>query len=420
MYYISPSQEEQGDMRLWWERNDLGFSNEGRLQLGGKDLASLAEACPTPVFLYSLPRAIANLQAVHAALDSAGITKHRIFYAIKANRFMPLLTALAQSGLCGVDVCSPAEILHALACGFSESDISYTGTSISEADLDIISRHPGILINCDSQSTLRRLARRNTFSKIGLRINPAIGTGYGDSQLLSYSGDKSTKFGIYIEQFDETLRLAEKLGFTVARIHFHTGCGYLDRQLPIWERVLETCCSFIERVPGLEAINIGGGLGVRHKESDGTLDLSQWADIIRRRLGRYDCEIQVEPGDRIIKDAGVLVVRVNTVEHKKDTLFAGVDAGFNHACEPVYYGMPCEPVPTVLPGPKDEVFAQDALIPTTIAGNINEALDIWCKGFPLPPIREGELLALLNAGGYASAMSSNHCMRGQHYERLLL
>jgi len=407
-------------MRLWWERSDLGYSDEGRLQLGGYDLASLAEAGTTPAFFYSLPRATANLQAVHAALDGTGITRHRIFYAIKANRFMPLLTAFAQSGLCGVDVCSPEEMLHALACGFREQDISYTGTSISEADLDIICRHPQILINCDSQSTIRRLAKRNVFKKIGLRINPAIGTGYGDSQLLSYSGDKSTKFGIYIEQFDETLALAASLGLEVNRIHFHTGCGYLERQLPVWERVLESCCTFLDRVPKLEAINIGGGLGVRHKEADGTLDLSQWADIIRRRLGKYNCEIHVEPGDRIIKDAGVLVLRANTVEYKKDTLFVGVDGGFNHACEPVYYGMPCEPVPAVLSGSKDTVWAGDSLVPTTIAGNINEALDVWCKGFPLPKLDEGDLVVLLNAGGYASSMSSNHCMRGARYERLLL
>lgn len=407
-------------MRLWWERNDLGYNAAGKLELGGRDLAALATAGTTPAFFYSYPRALANLQAVHAALDGAGITRHRVFYAMKANRFMPLLTAFAQSGLCGIDVCSPTEMLHALACGFREEDISYTGTSISNADLDIICRHPGILLNCDSQSTIRRVAARNVFKKIGLRINPAIGTGYGDSQLLSYSGDKATKFGIYLEQFDETLALANALGLDVVRIHFHTGCGYLERQLPVWERVLEACSNFIAKIPHLEAINIGGGLGVRHRESDGTLDLSEWAEIIRRQLGRFGVEIQVEPGDRIIKDAGVLVLEVNSVEHKKDTTFIGVDGGFNHACEPAYYGMFCEPVPAVLASAKENAFAKDALVPATIAGNINEALDVWYKGFPLPAMQEGDLLVLLNAGGYAAAMSSNHCMRGAHYERLLL
>jgi diaminopimelate decarboxylase len=55
----------------------------------------------------------------------------------------------------------------------------------------------------------------------------------------------------------------------------------------------------------------------------------------------------------------------------------------------------------------------------TLAGNINEALDIWARDVALSPIEEGDYIALINAGGYATAMSSNHCMRGQFYERLL-
>jgi diaminopimelate decarboxylase len=56
----------------------------------------------------------------------------------------------------------------------------------------------------------------------------------------------------------------------------------------------------------------------------------------------------------------------------------------------------------------------------TIAGNINEALDLLAEDVVLPALREGDLLALLNVGGYGSASSSNHCMRGQFAEYLLL
>ena len=37
----------------------------------------------------------------------------------------------------------------------------------------------------------------------------------------------------------------------------------------------------------------------------------------------------------------------------------------------------------------------------------------------MPPLREGDRVALLNAGGYGAAMSSNHCMRGDFEERVL-
>ena len=38
---------------------------------------------------------------------------------------------------------------------------------------------------------------------------------------------------------------------------------------------------------------------------------------------------------------------------------------------------------------------------------------------PMPPLAEGDRIALLNAGGYGASMSSNHCMRGAFTEAQL-
>lgn len=72
-------------------------------------------------------------------------------------------------------------------------------------------------------------------------------------------------------------------------------------------------------------------------------------------------------------------------------------------------------------GPADPPRGSDtaAWKPVTIAGNINEALDIWAHAKPMPELREGDRIAFLNAGGYGAAMSSNHCMRGDFTEMLL-
>jgi diaminopimelate decarboxylase len=56
----------------------------------------------------------------------------------------------------------------------------------------------------------------------------------------------------------------------------------------------------------------------------------------------------------------------------------------------------------------------------TIAGNINEALDVWAADVALRPVKSGDYLAFLNAGGYGAAMSSNHCLRGAFAEYLVL
>jgi diaminopimelate decarboxylase len=47
----------------------------------------------------------------------------------------------------------------------------------------------------------------------------------------------------------------------------------------------------------------------------------------------------------------------------------------------------------------------------TVAGHINEASDVFATDYPMAPVDEGDIVALLNAGGYHQAMSSTHCLR---------
>jgi diaminopimelate decarboxylase len=396
----------------WWSRPDLNY-RDGELELAGHSLQELAEAAGGPAFFYAAERIRAKLQMLHDALRSTGL-RHRVFYAVKANRFTPLVCFIRETGLAGIDACSPREVSHALACGFGPDAVSCTATSVSNPDLDFLARHPDVLINCDSLSTIRRLGERCPGREIGLRINPGLGLSYGNNDKLQYAGPRTTKFGIYREQLSEALELAESHGMPVTRVHFHVGIGYLTAQLEVWERILEACVEFVDRVPGLRSVNLGGGLGLPHVSGDEPLDLVAWAGVIRRQFGSRGVEICVEPGDFVVKDSGVLVLQTNTVERKRDTEFVGVDGGFNLAVEPCFYELPCEPAPCRL----DE--ARGAPRSVTIAGNINEALDIWASDVLMQPVHEGDRIAFLNAGGYASAMSSDHCMRGDFMERLLV
>ena len=70
--------------------------------------------------------------------------------------------------------------------------------------------------------------------------------------------------------------------------------------------------------------------------------------IRARHLGPRSLRVQLEPGDYLVKDAGVLLVRVNTVETKGGVRFAGVDAGLNLQNLAAYYRTPF----VVAPGPR--------------------------------------------------------------------
>jgi SAM-dependent methyltransferase len=92
-------------------------------------------------------------------------------------------------------------------------------------------------------------------------------------------------------------------------------------------------------------------------------------------------------------------------------VFVGVDAGFNVHPEPAHYRLPLIPAPACRnPG---------AALEVTIAGNINEALDLWAEDILLPPLVEREFLCFLNAGGYGASMASRHCLRDEMSEHLI-
>ncbi len=397
----------------WWQRADLCYRQQ-QLYFSGHAVEDLARQFGTPAFVYCAGRVRENIERVKEALATlAGQSRHRLFYAMKANRFAPLLTYLKQSGLCGIDACSPAEVEQALACGFRPEEISFTATSLSQADFDQLARYDGLLFNADSLHAIGEWGRRKPGSEIGIRINPAAGVSRASNQLLQYAGPVTTKFGIFQEQFQEALSLAADLGLSVNRLHFHTGCGYLTDQLEQWQTVLKKCLWFIEQIPALKRVNIGGGLGVPHVAQDLPLDLDQWAAIVKTFFTERDIAVDVEPGDYLVKDAGLLLMGITYLEKKQHTRFIGVDCGFNIAPEPAYYQLPFQPVPLFSSLPAERRAYH-------VVGHINEALDVWYENLPLPDMRGQRYLALINAGAYSASMASNHCMRGQLKEFLLL
>lgn len=400
-----------GDSCPWWQRDDLGY-RDGHLFFAGRSIQALADQFGTPTFVYSAARIRANLERLHGALAAAGMAdRFSLYYAMKANRFAPLLTFLKQSGLCGIDACSPAEVEHAVSCGFSPEDISLTATSLSARDMDLLARYDGLFMDCDSLHAIRSWGERKPGTAIGLRVNPGMGIGRAANDKLHYAGAVTTKFGIFEEQFAEALATAKAYGFKVAKIHFHVGCGYLTPQLGQLERIISHCLRFVEAAREVLRVNIGGGLGVPHVADDQPLDLRQWAEVLRRQLGGSGLHVEIEPGDYIVKDAGILLVEKTYVEQKKDVRFVGVDAGFNIAPEPAHYSLPFQPLPLRdSGGPR---------LPAHVVGNINEALDVWYENAQLPDLADHSHLALINAGAYSSAMASQHCLRGQFKEFLL-
>ncbi|MFL5726049.1 MAG: diaminopimelate decarboxylase [Chloroflexota bacterium] len=394
----------------WWTRAGLEPS-EGRLTIAGVDAEDLARGHGTPLFVYDLVRFAENARRLRAALEKTGLD-FRLRFALKANPEPRVLGVLRP--LVGIDACSPGEVARAIECGWRVDEISYTGTNLSERDLDTI-LPLDVHLNLDAVSQVERVGRRAAGRAIGLRINPGAGAGYHEG--LAYSGDRPTKFGIYEDRLPDALEAARRHRLTVDTIHFHAGSGWLGRDgLAGFEHALSRVAAIAGRLldeghPIVE-VNVGGGLGVPARANEEPVDLAAYAAAIGRHLGPLGVAVGCEPGDYIAKDAAILLGEVVTVEDRAGTTFVGLDVGWNVNCSYFIYRFLQE---IVVCRAADAPRTQTV----TVAGHINEAGDVFAEDYAMPAVREGDVVALLNAGGYHQAMSSTHCLR-PHAEALYL
>lgn len=421
----------------WWGHDGLQWSRQGdgprALELDGRCLATVARRHGTPCYVYSGARISQKFRALSGA--AASVTpRHRIFYAMKANRNPYVLAWIRQLGS-GVDVCSGAELRVALEAGFSPAQISFTSVGLTPADLALLAQCPGVSANADSIQQIRQLAAASPGRALGLRINPRAGFGYTEN--LQYASDtKVTKFGIYLEAFEEALEVARQLGLRIRGLHCHSGWGLQQRGLAGVARITSQLLPFIEicnqRALPLDYINLGGGLGTPLKADDRPVDLADWAAIIREQLGRVlngRAELYLEPGDFLVRDSGVLLSRVLATETKAGINFAVLDASFAVNLQQAAYSLPMnavkipngslEPAETTTDTAPPGFTRAAGELRYRLAGSINEAVDVFAPDLMLPPLSAGDLIAFTATGAYGASMSSNHCLRG-HFTEVFL
>jgi diaminopimelate decarboxylase len=394
----------------WWERPGLEV-RDGRLLVAGRDAEEVAREHGTPVFVHDLARVEEQARRLGGAFERAGLP-FRLRLALKAQREPDVLSFVRRLRFVGVDACSPGEVRHALEHGWAPDEISFTGTNLSDRDLDVLLEN-GVHVNLDLVSQLDRWGRRAPGSTVGLRVNPRAGATWSglagrDPGESLYAAARATKFGILEEQLDDALAVAAKHDLTIDTVHFHVGDGFLTDGLPRFEVAVERVAAMTRRLiaAGHEVVevNAGGGLGVPQVAGERPLDVDAYADLLARHFGPLGVTVACEPGDYLCKEFAVLLSEVVTLDDRDGTTFAGLDAGYNVAPERFIYGAL---VPIVLCRAADT----EPTTMYTVAGNINEGDDLWGEEVALPELREGDAVALLSVGTYNRSMHLDHCLR---------
>ena len=391
-------------------------NRNGKLYFDGVSAKELAEKFDTPLYVISETRIRENYKRLYNAL-SRNYQKIRIYYAAKANSNLSVLKILETEGA-HLDAVSPGEVFMALTTGFPPERILFTGTSVRNDELKFLA-DSNVTVNVDSLSQLDRLLNMAVPNVLSVRVNPEIGAGHHSHVITA---GKDSKFGLWEEDTLKAYKTAKKAGVKRFGIHMHVGSGVLDAEPFVL--ALEKLLSIAKKVHDktkveFEFVDMGGGLGVPYKPDEAELDLTLFSDkvlsLFKSRISKYGLGepfFCVEPGRYIVSDASVLLTSVNTMKITSFKKFVGVDAGFNTLIRPTMYGSYHHVlVVNKLGSPEKETY--------DVVGPICESGDALARDRRLPKIEEGDLLAVLNAGAYGFAMSSQYNARPRAAEVLV-
>ena len=372
----------------------------------GVSLADIAERYGTPCFVYSR----AALESAFREFDGAfGDAPRLVCYAVKANPNLAVLKLLARLGS-GFDIVSGGELARALATGADPAKIVFSGVGKSIAEMRQALEAGIHCFNVESASELEHLdaeARRsNRRAPISVRVNPDVDPG---THPYISTGLKESKFGVALDEALALYRRAAGLANVEVRgIDMHIGSQIvdLDPHLEAAAKVLALVDRLAAEGIRLDHVDFGGGLGIRYRDEE-TVDPHQYALAIRRLLGSRRLKLLFEPGRLLIGNAGVLLTRVRYLKPGPLRNFAIVDAAMNDLLRPALYDA-WHDVRPVAPRTGEEALWQ-------IVGPVCESADFLALDRSLS-LAEGDLLAVLSAGAYAMAMSSNYNSRARAAE----
>lgn len=365
------------------------------------DSEGIAREYGTPVYVMDLDRVKENYLRLKQAFEKE-YPKLRVYYACKANTSLAILRTLEREGAF-IDAVSPGEIYTSKKAGFSGDRLSFTATSVRTDELEY-ALDSGALVTIDSLSELERLIGTGKKARIAFRVNPEIGAGHHDHCITA---GKKVKFGISEEDLGKACERAEQAGYEIEGLHMHIGSGIYETE-PYLKATGKLLAAAAKTGKQFRQITLGGGIGVPYKPEEKELDIAGFAREIvagfKKKLEEHSLGepvLGLEPGRYIAADAGVLLTRVNTIKKLFDRKYAGVDAGFNTLLRPAMYGSYHE-IRKIGEGVgKEEI---------TIAGPLCESGDVFGTRM-MPVLKEGDLLAIGNAGAYGFSMSSRYNSR---------
>lgn len=378
-----------------------------RYEISGVDVLSIVEQFDAPLYVYD--SATMKRQYKRMADAFSGVKRLRINYACKALTNLNVLRIFKNLGS-GLDTVSIQEVSLGLKAGFDPHNILFTPNCVGLEEISAAVAK-GVRINIDNIEILEQFGAKHPEVPVCIRINPHIMAG-GNSKISV--GHIDSKFGISIHQVPHVLKVVKALGIKVEGLHMHTGSDIYDAE--VFLRAVEILLHAAPDFPDLDYLDFGSGFKVPYKEGGIATDIEDLGEKLSDRFNKFceeygrDLELMFEPGKFLVSEAGHFFVRTNVVKTTTASVFAGVDSGLNHLIRPMFYDAYHHITNVSNPLGKKRIYS--------VVGYICET-DTFAVNRQLGEVREGDILAMANAGAYSFMMASNYNSRYRPAEILV-
>ncbi|MCF6223847.1 MAG: diaminopimelate decarboxylase [Flavobacteriaceae bacterium] len=375
--------------------------------MDNKLLISLTEKYKAPLYVYDAEKIVSQYKRFENAFNQ--VKSLKINYATKALSNISILKLLKSLGS-NIDCVSIQEIHLGLKAGFNPKQISFTPSGVSLEEIESAVAL-GVKINIDNLEILKQFGTKHPKVPVCIRINPHIMA--GGNKKISVGHTKS-KFGISKYFIAQVKEIEKETGMLINGVHMHTGSGILD--VNVFLQGAEILFKIAKEFENLDFIDFGGGFKVAYKENDPATNIEEFGKIMSKRFNEFskdygkELSIVFEPGKFLVSESGNFLAKVNVVKKSNETVFAGIDSGFNHLIRPMYYGSYHHIVNISNALAKENKY--------TVVGYICEN-DTFAEDRMISTIRQGDILCFKNAGAYAFTMASNYNSRFRPAEVML-
>lgn len=390
------------------------INQEGHLTIGGVNVNSLADQYGTPLYVYDVKDIRDRAREFQQAFEHQQVD-YQVAYASKAFSCIAMIELAGELGL-SLDVCSGGELYTALQAGFPVDRIHFHGNNKTPDELEMAVREKIGCIVVDNFTELSWLMAMTetmkTHMEILIRITPGV-----EAHTHDYisTGQEDSKFGFDLNsgQAKKALKMILTHPYLKLKgVHSHIGSQIFNAE-GFEEAVKAIYLSLAEWKQELDyypdVLNVGGGFGIRYGKNDHPLPLHEYINKMvmtakdeADKLNMPVPEIWIEPGRALVGEAGTTLYRIGSRKDIPDLrTYISVDGGMTDNIRPALYQAEYEAiVANKANQEKSEVVS--------IAGKCCESGDMLIWDLALPPVVQGDLLAVSSTGAYGYSMANNY------------